>query len=181
MALLNHDRVNLAAFADGLREMLPTRRGKNQARQAFALSRGHRRGRAHQPARRRLRRYFSVPRTRGLVVIVSDFLDRDGVEDAFAVLRRFRHEVALLHVMSPEEREPQLPEEVVLVDAEEGTTNEVQITPALLAAYRETFERHAHDIEAYCRKYGWAYARAHTDIPVETLLLKILREESLLR
>jgi uncharacterized protein (DUF58 family) len=180
MALLNHDRVNLAAFADGLREMLPTRRGKNQARQAFAFLESIAAG-GRTSLQGALRRYFSVPRTRGLVVMVSDFLDRDGVEDAFSVLRRFRHEVAVLHVMSLEEREPQLPEEVVLVDAEEGTTNEVQITPALLAAYRETFERHAHDIEAYCRKYGWAYARAHTDIPVETLLLKILREESLLR
>jgi uncharacterized protein (DUF58 family) len=160
--------------------MLPTRRGKNQARQAFAFLEGIAAG-GRTSLQGALRRYFSVPRTRGLVVIVSDFLDRDGVEDAFSVLRRFRHEVALLHVMSLEEREPRLPEEVVLVDAEEGTTNEVQITPALLAAYRETFERHAQDIEAYCRKYGWAYARAHTDIPLETLLLKILREESLLR
>jgi uncharacterized protein (DUF58 family) len=180
MALLNHDRVNLATFADGLREMLPTRRGKNQARQAFAFLEGIAAS-GRTSLQGALRRYFSVPRTRGLVVIVSDFLDRDGVEDAFSVLRRFRHQVALLHVMSPEERDPRLPEEVVLVDAEEGTTNEVQITPALLAAYRETFERHAHDIEAYCRKYGWAYARAHTDIPVETLLLKVLREENLLR
>jgi uncharacterized protein (DUF58 family) len=180
MALLNHDRVNLAAFADGLREMLPTRRGKNQARQAFVFLESIAAG-GRTSLLASLRRYFSVPRTRGLVVIVSDFLDRGGVEEAFSVVRRFRHEVALLHVMSPEEREPQLPDEVVLVDAEEGTTNEVQITPALMAAYRETFERHAHDIEAYCRKYGWAYARAHTDVPLEALLLRILREESLLR
>jgi uncharacterized protein (DUF58 family) len=180
MALLNHDRVNLAAFADGLREMLPTRRGKNQARQAFAfLERIAASGRTSLHGA--LRRYFSVPRTRGMVIIVSDFLDRAGVEDAFSVLRRFRHQVALLHVMSPEDRDPRLPEEVMLVDAEEGTSTEVQITPGLLAAYRETFEQHAAGIEAYCRKYGWAYARAHTDIPVETLLLKILREESLLR
>ena len=180
MALLNHDRVNLAAFADGLREMLPTRRGKNQARQVFAFLEGVAAG-GRTSLQAALRRYFSTPRTRGLVVIVSDFLDRDGVEGAFSVLRRFRHNVALLHVMSPEERDPQLPEEVVLVDAEEGTTSEVHITPALLAAYRETFERHARDIEAYCRRYGWAYVRAHTDIPVETFLLRTLREESLVR
>lgn len=180
MALLNHDRVNLAAFADGLREMLPTRRGKNQARQAFVFLESIGAG-GRTSLLASLRRYFSVPRTRGLVMVVSDFLDRGGVEEAFSVLRRFRHDVALLHVMSPEERDPQLPDEVVLVDAEEGTTNEVQVTPALLTAYRETFERHAQDIEAYCRKYGWGYARAHTDVPLEGLLLKILREESLLR
>jgi len=180
MALLNHDRVNLLVFADGLREMLPTRRGRNQAPQAFRfLDSVKPAGRTNLQAS--LRRYFSTPRTRGLVVLISDFLDHDGVEEGFAVLRRFRHDVALLHVIDPEERAPNLPDEVVLVDAEEGTSNEVEITPALLNAYRETFEQHARDIEAYCRKYGWGYARAHTDVPFEDLMLKVLREEGLLR
>jgi hypothetical protein len=67
------------------------------------------------------------------------------------------------------------------VDAEEGTATEVEITPALLNAYRNTFEQHARDIEAYCRKYGWGYARALTDLPFEDLVLKVLRREGLLR
>lgn len=180
VALLNHDRVNLSAFAEGLREMLPTRRGKSQAPQLFRFLQSLRPGgrtRLHAA----LRRYFSVPRTRGLVILISDFLDPEGVEEALAVLRRFRHDVALLHVMAPDERDPQLPEEVVLVDAEEGTATEVEITPALLGAYRSTFEQHARDIEAYCRKYGWGYARALTDVPFEDLVLKVLRREGLLR
>jgi uncharacterized protein (DUF58 family) len=180
VALLNHDRVNLSAFADGLREMLPTRRGKSQAPQLFRFLQSLRPGgrtRVHAA----LRRYFSVPRTRGLVILISDFLDPEGIEEALAVLRRFRHDVALLHVMAPDERDPQLPEEVVLVDAEEGTATEVEITPALLGAYRSTFEQHARDIEAYCRKYGWGYARALTDVPFEDLVLKVLRREGLLR
>ncbi len=180
VALLNHDRVNLSAFAEGLREMLPTRRGKSQAPQLFRFLQSLRPGgrtRLHAA----LRRYFSVPRTRGLVILISDFLDPEGVEEALAVLRRFRNDVALLHVMAPDERDPQLPEEVVLVDAEEGTATEVEITPALLGAYRSTFEQHARDIEAYCRKYGWGYARALTDVPFEDLVLKVLRREGLLR
>jgi len=180
VALLNHDRVNISAFADGLREMLPTRRGKGQAPQLFRFLQALQpRGRTRLHAA--LRRYFSAPRTRGLVILISDFLDPEGIEEALAVLRRFRHDVALLHVMAPDERDPQLPEEVVLVDAEEGTTTEVEITPALLSAYRSTFEQHARDIEAYCRKYGWGYARALTDLPFEDLVLKVLRREGLLR
>jgi uncharacterized protein (DUF58 family) len=179
-ALLNHDRVNISAFADGLREMLPTRRGRNQAGQVFRFLDGLQGG-GRTNVGAALRRYFSVPRTRGLVVLISDFLDPSGFEEAFAVLRRFRHDVVVLHVMSPDERDPQLPEEVVLVDAEEGTTTEVEITPALLAAYRETFEQHAREIEAFCRKYGWGYARAATDVPFENLVLRVLREEGLLR
>jgi uncharacterized protein (DUF58 family) len=180
VALLNHDRVNLAAFADTLREMLPTRRGRNQAPQLFrfleAIAPG---GRTNLHAA--LRRYFSVPRTRGVVMLVSDFLDPQGIEDGLAVLRRFRHEVALLHVIAPQEREPELPEEVVLVDAEEGTATELEVTPGLLAAYRETFRQHAGEIESYCRKLGWSYAQAATDVPLEDLVLRLLREAGVLR
>lgn len=180
VALLNHDRVNLCAFADGLREMLPTRRGKNQAPQLFRFLQTIKpAGRTRMHAA--LRRYFSVPRTRGLVIVVSDFLDPEGIEEPLAVLRRFRHDVALLHVIAPDERDPQLPDEVVLVDAEEGTATEAQLSDALLAAYRATFEQHARDIEAYCRKYGWGYARALTDSPFEELVLKVLRQQGVLR
>jgi hypothetical protein len=97
------------------------------------------------------------------------------------VLRRFRHEVVAVHVMTPEEREPQLPEEVVLVDAEDGTASELEVTPSLLEAYRETLRRHIGEIEAYARKYGWAYVQAATELPFEDLMLKVLREEGLLR
>jgi uncharacterized protein (DUF58 family) len=180
VGLLNHDRVNLCAFAEGLREMLPTRRGKNQAPQVFRfLNDLSPRGRTSIQSA--LRRYFSVPRTRGLVVLISDFLDPAGFEEAFAVLRRFRHDVVLLHVVAPDERNPELPEEVELVDAEEGTMLKAELTPGLMAAYRATFARHCTDIEAYCRKYGWGYAQAGTEVAFEDLVLKVLREEGVLR
>ncbi len=180
LALLNHDRVNLVAFADGLLQVLPTRRGKNQAPQVFRFLQGVQPG-GQTGLQSALRSFFSVPRTRGLAVVISDFLDPDGIEPSFAVLRRFRHEVVAIHVISPEEREPQLPEEVVLVDAEDGTANELEVTPSLLEAYREMLHRHVGEIEAYCRKYGWAYVQARTELPFEDLTLKVLREEGLLR
>jgi hypothetical protein len=51
----------------------------------------------------------------------------------------------------------------------------------LLAAYREAFRRHEREVEAYCRKYGWAYVQAHTEVPFEDLILRLLREQGLLR
>jgi hypothetical protein len=96
-------------------------------------------------------------------------------------LRRLRHEVVLLQLVSPQERDPQLPAEVVLVDAEDGTTHQVEVTPGLMAAYRQTFERHVGDTQAYCRKYGWGFARVDTDTPFEQTVLRGLREQRLLR
>jgi uncharacterized protein (DUF58 family) len=180
VALLNHDRVNLIAFADGVVQALPTRRGKNQAPQAFAFLESLRAD-GQTSLHRTLRRFFSVPRTRGLAIVISDFLDAEGIEPAFAVLRRFRHEVVAIHTLAPEEREPQLPEEAVLVDAEDGTTAELEITPSLLDAYRARMQQHVRDVEAYCRKHGWAYLQASTAIPFEDLMLKMLRAEGWLR
>ena len=180
VGLLNHDRVNLVSFADGAVQALPTRRGKSQAPQAFGFLERIQPG-GETGLLSALRRFFGSPRTRGLVVLISDFLDPDGIEPGFAVLRRFRHEVAVIHVISPEEREPRLPEEVVLVDAEDGTASELAVTPRLLEAYRQAFQRHMREVEAYCRKYGWAYVRALTEVPFEDLILKLLRDQGLLR
>jgi uncharacterized protein (DUF58 family) len=180
VGLLNHDRVNLVSFADGAVQTLPTRRGKSQAPQAFRFLESIQAG-GQTGLQRALRRFFGSPRTRGLVVVISDFLDPDGIEPGFAVLRRFRHEVAVIHVISPEEREPRLPEEVVLLDAEDGTASQLDVTPRLLAAYREAFQGHERDVQTYCRKYGWAYMQARTEFPFEELVLKLLREQGLLR
>ena len=180
VGLLNHDRVNLVSFADGSVQALPARRGKSQAPQAFRFLEGIQVG-EQTGLQGALRRFFGRPRTRGLVVMISDFLDPDGIEPALSVLRRFRHEVAAVHVISAEEREPHLPEEVVLLDAEDGTASEVNVTPRLLAAYREAFRGHEREVRAYCRKQGWAYVQARTEVPFEDFTLKLLREQGLLR
>jgi uncharacterized protein (DUF58 family) len=180
IGLLNHDRVNLVAFAEGLVQVLPTRRGKNQAPQVFRFLESIQPG-GRTSLQSALRHFFGSPRTRGLTIVISDFLDSDGIEPAFTVLRRFRHEVVAVHVISPEEREPQLPEEVVLVDAEDGSANELEVTRSLLDAYRAMMDRHMREIESYCRKYGWAYVQARTEVAFEELMLKVLREQGLLR
>jgi len=69
----------------------------------------------------------------------------------------------------------------VLVDAEDGSASELEITPSLLEAYRARFQQHIREIEAYCRKYGWAYLQASTAVPFEDLMLKMLRAEGWLR
>jgi uncharacterized protein (DUF58 family) len=180
VGLLNHDRVNLVAFADGAVRTLPARRGKSQAPQAFDFLESIRPG-GQTGLQSALRRFFGLPRTRGLVVVISDFLDPDGIEPGFAVLRRFRHEVAVVHVISAEEREPLLPEEVVLLDAEDGTASELHATPRLLTAYRQAFQRHEREVQGYCGKYGWAYVQGRTEVPFEDFILKLLRESRLLR
>ena len=72
-----------------------------------------------------------------------------------------------MQLLSPQEAMPELPEEVVLVDAETGAADAAHVTPALVAAYREAQDAHCREIEAVCRSGGWTYLRARSDAPFE--------------
>lgn len=180
ISLLNHDRVSVVAYAQGIVDALPARRGKNQAYRVFKFLE------ALAPSGKTslgsaVRGYFGSSRPRGFVVLISDFLDPDGVEEPLAILRRYRHDVAVLHVTDPEEESPQLPEEVMLVDAESEVATEVHVTPALLEAYRKAFREHCDEVAGWCRKYGWSYAQASTGVDFDDLMLKVFREHGVLR
>lgn len=180
LGLINHDRVSMVAFADGVLEEMPARRGKNQVwRTLHFLERIRPAGRTSLQAA--FRSFFGARRTRGLVVIASDFLDRAGFESSFQVIRQFRHDVFAVHVASPEEIEPRYGDELVLIDAEEGGATELRVTEQLAAQYREAFLRYCGEIEAFCRSHGWGYVRVSTDAPFEHLMLRVLREQGLLR
>jgi len=180
IGLINHDRVSIVAFSDGVIKEMPARRGKNQVWRALNfLERleadgGTRLQTAFQS-------FFGARRTRGLTVVISDFLDREGFEQSFQVIRRFRHDVFAVHVMSPDELDPVLADEVLLVDSEEGGAARVRVTPALVKSYHETFLRYCAEIEGFCRSHGWGYLRTKTDTPFEDLMLKALREQGMLR
>lgn len=180
LSLVNHDRVSVVVWADGIAQELPVRRGKAQMWPAlrFLERLGAGGGTDLQAA---LRGYFGARRTRGLVVLLSDFMDGAGFAPAANWLRQFRHEVVAVQVLSPQEVEPDLLEDVVLVDAESGAADTVQVTPSLLAAYRVALDAHCADVEAQCRRHGWSYLRAGSDAPFEDLMLRVLRERGVLR
>jgi uncharacterized protein (DUF58 family) len=180
IGLINHDRVSIVAFADGVVEEMPARRGKNQVwRSLHFLERVQPLGGTSLQAA--FRAFFGGRRTRGLVVVISDFLDREGYEASFQVIRQFRHDVFALHVTSPEETDPEPGDEVLLVDSEIGGSAQVRVTPELVRTYRETFRDYCTEIASFCQTHGWGYLRTRTDAPFEDLMLKAMREQGLLR
>ena len=180
IALVNHDRVSLVAFADGVIEEMPARRGKNQIWRALHfLERLKASGQTS--LRSAFRSYFGARRSRGLVLVVSDFLDPEGYESSFQAIREYRHDIFAIQVISPEEAEPAFADEVLLVDSESGHATRTHVTPHLIKTYREAFARYCAEIEGFCRVHGWGYLRTSTQASLEMLILKALREQGLLR
>ena len=175
IGLLNHDRVNLVGYADGIAQEMSARKGKNQVWHAFRFLDAVQ-AEGETSMQKAFRNFFSSRRRRGLVVVVSDYLDTAGWTKAFDMLRYFRQDLFAVHVYSVDEQHPDLPDEVLLEDSESGETERIKVTPGLLDAYAEMFEEHCEEVSAYCRKNGYGYVRTDTELPFEDLILQVFRQ-----
>lgn len=181
VGFINMDRVSLVAITNQVTKDLSNVRGKDQSWPAFQFLDGLQAGGKTDLAQA-LKRYFAVPRPRGLAILISDFLDGEGFEPVLAVLRNRRQDVLVVHVTNQADQLLAAgEEEVVLVDAETGSEIRQRITPKLLADYARAEEQYGEEIAQYCAKHDWGYVQARTDFPFEDVVLRALRKEGLLR
>ncbi len=116
-----------------------------------------------------------------LVIVVSDLLTVDGVAGGLDALAWRVSDVAVVHVISPDELEPRLAGEVRLVDAESGAAHELGVSQATLAAYSSRLAAWLEQREADSRRRGQRYIRVRTDTPLEAVIMDDLRRGHLLR
>jgi len=180
IGLANLDRVNVISFAEGVKAELPPQRGKGRIFKIFRFLTDMNPG-GETDARASFKTYCTETRRRGLAVVISDFFDGHGFENALDILRHFRHDIFVIHIASHEEIDPRLRGELLLVDAESNQAREITVTPSLLAAYRTEYLKYCEAIESYCGRYQLGYVRTVTDFPFEELVLKVFRQGRFLK
>ncbi|MDP7070488.1 MAG: DUF58 domain-containing protein [Phycisphaerales bacterium] len=123
-------------------------------------------------------------RGRGVVVILSDFLGEGDPLPAMRLLGGGGDDLHCLQILSPQELDPGacgLAGDLRLEDAEDGSTREVTVTPALLRAYRAKLDARVALVRDAARRSGGAHLAIPSDSDVESLLLDELRRGGLLR
>jgi uncharacterized protein (DUF58 family) len=123
-------------------------------------------------------KWLGMKPRRGLVVLVGDLWGRD-LADAMRAMDRIRyarHELAVLQIVDPREREAGEPGEFEMADVETGERRTVIVDRAAAKAYAERLATYQKETEAYCRRHRIPFCQAGTDVPVPDLLLKILRQ-----
>jgi uncharacterized protein (DUF58 family) len=115
-------------------------------------------------------------RRRGLVAVVSDFLDASGCEAGLKILRTLGHDVFAIHVAAKPDRDPIAHGEVRFVDAETGERRDIDVTPRLAAAYRAAWQAHTAAIEQFCGRYDIGYVRADAERPFDEIILQTFRQ-----
>lgn len=127
-----------------------------------------------------LQRFASAGGLRGMTVLASDLL----TEEWEATLRRLSAPSAggaLLHVLSPEELEPDLRGDLLLVDSEAGGTVEVSLSDQVLRQYRKRTQQWLRQVSETCARRGLHYELVSPYDDLEALLLVRLREGGVVR
>lgn len=127
-------------------------------------------------------RSFSLRATgRGVVVVLSDFLDKGGYEEGFRYLLARNLDVYAIQILAQEEIEPNFAGDLKLTDIEDGDEAEVTISAPLLKRYQETLSAFRAGLAGFCSRRGMAYLFTSNQVPFEKLVLSYLRSRGLLR
>jgi uncharacterized protein (DUF58 family) len=118
---------------------------------------------------------------RGVVVLLSDLLDKQGYADALRYFTARQFDVYLIHILSAEELEPTLTGDLRLIDAEDAEETEITVSAPLLRRYRETLSAFVAGARDYCHRRGMVYLLANNQIPFEQLVTRYLRQRGLVR
>lgn len=201
IGLVNQNRVVVERFGGARPRRLTPIRGRRQLERlaAFLLEDEHAEpGRAPPPPEAfdaAMRRIASARAGHGVLVVLSDFLFRDGVEKGLNYLAGGLaggggggggFDGCCLQVLSPGELDPAslledgLRGDVRLTDIETGRAAEISITKALLDRYQRRLRAHIAELEGWCRARRMRHALLSTALPVELVVLESLRRQRLI-
>jgi len=186
IGLVNYNRVSVYAFAGDRTQAVTNLRGRRPVRQMLTflsqpMSLNDEPGAVSlEDFTRRLAR--SQP-GKGIIVLVSDFMDKGDLDDALKPVSSEKWDVHAIQILSPQELDPAragLSGDLRLRDVEDGQDVEVTISPELFKRYRENLEAYCSQVRQHCLKRGVSYALADTGVSFETLVLEHLRQRGLL-
>jgi uncharacterized protein (DUF58 family) len=164
LLLRQRDAVGLVRFDERVRTAVPPRARTGQWRRIIAALEEPGAGLASS-APEALAQAARLISRRGMVVLISDLLmDVAAVEQGVRALRGAGHDVTVLHIMDPAERDLAISAEAVFVDPE--TSLEVPATTAdVRAAYRATVDHVIGEWRTAFAAVGAGYEVITTDAP----------------
>jgi len=118
---------------------------------------------------------------KGIVVLISDLMDKNGFESAFRFLVAQQLDVYVVHLLSDEEIHPEIAGDLRLVDCEDADITEITASRPLLDRYERTLASFVEGAREFCVRRGMAYQLVNTTIPVDELVGNFLRQRGLVR
>jgi uncharacterized protein (DUF58 family) len=116
------------------------------------------------------REFVSSYAQRGLLIVISDFLDDADPVRALQYLADFGHELLLVQVWAEEDRTPPWEGELDLEDAESGARLDLSFDAAARQQYTEAFDAYAAALERLALSNSGRYVGVSTNTSIEDVI-----------
>ena len=180
IGLCNMDRVVIEVFNDKLTQSLPAVRGRKSLWRVLDFLQ------KLQPAgpsnlRESLKTFTMKSSGKGIVVLLSDMMDKAGYEDAIRYLVARQYDIYVIQILSQEELEPDLMGDLKLVDIEDEDEAEISVSGPLIKRYKQNLAAYQASLQEYCNRRGVTYLMTSNQVPFERLIMTYLRQRGLVR
>lgn len=180
IGLIRADRVRVETLGQGVGERSPIWRGRPTAwrmlQHVEAIEAGEQTSLATG-----VKNFCHRNRGKGIVVFISDLMDKDGYEAALKYFVSHEVDCYLIHLLSQEELEPDVKGDLRLVDCEDHDEAEITASAPLLNRYKQTLNAFVQGAQEFCAKRGIHYLLANNQTPIESLVATHLRRRGLVR
>ena len=118
---------------------------------------------------------------KGIVVLISDLMDKAGFESALRYLVSQKMDVYVIHVLAPEELEPDIKGDLKLVDCEDQDIAEISVSRPLMDKYKRTLAAFVESAREFCNRRGMVYMMTSSARPIDEMIGSYLRQRGLVR
>ncbi len=116
---------------------------------------------------------------RGICIVISDFLDPEGVEEAIRYLTFKKQEILLIQVLAREELHFEEEGTLALEDMETGEQVRVTMTRQTVKAYEDALEAHNQSLQKLAKRYGCAWQQVTADEDLEKVVFHTLKQKGI--
>ena len=179
IGLCRGDRVSVSTFSKASAPMVV--RGRSSSHRLIGQLQSAR-CQNPAPSMEESVRHFCLRNTgKGIVILITDLMNKTGYETALKMLVAREMDIYLIHVLSPEELEPNLTGDLKLMDAEDFDMREVPISASLLQRYRLTLNAFIDSARSFCNRRSIGYVSVRSDQAIDPLINDYLRSRGLVR
>ena len=171
LAMRDNEKFQFSTFAEGI-DVFQPRRGMSQlASMVFHLNSTKTKG--YSKLLEAMIQYKKVVGSRSMLVLISDFLI-DANEVIEALYNLGDHEIKVVQILDPIEKELKYQGDFKLIDSETQSKLRTYISPRLRVQYQQMLDNHAARIEETCNRLGIHFFQLTTNTPIFDAFYRVL-------
>ena len=127
------------------------------------------------------RRIALSRRGKGIMVLMSDMLIKEGYEEGLRMLVGRGYDLFVIQTLSPQELDPTISGDLRLKDVEDGDKAEITMSAPLMKRYKKTLAAYTNQLRDFCARREIMLVTVPSSTEVDTMVLDHLRSRGVVK